>query len=392
MNDDQSLFARRVHRRHLLEAGVSALGACLLGSFVPANVVGAEIESDHIAEYVVQSSDGRFHCRLCPNGCILKEGETGVCRARGVRNGLYRSLVYGLPCVMALDPVEKMPLYHFHAHGAALSISTAGCNLHCHYCQNWQFSQKGPHETRNFPMLPEKVLDRAVDSIARSVGFFYTEPTIYIEFMKDIARGCRSRDLRTIMVTAGFIRSEPLADLLNLIDMFVVGWKGFTQDFYDSSIGGRLADVQATLQGIKAAGKHLEVVTLLIPTLNDNFETLKRAADWFVEHLGPNVPWHFSRFVPEFKLKNLPPTPTGVLEKARSIAMAAGVKFVYTGNNPGQEGNHTYCPGCGKMVIERLGFQVLKSLLKKGVCPFCEASLPGIWLDDLPAGHLIKKL
>lgn len=389
MDDGSSFFARCVNRRQVLGGGVALLGSCLSGSLRLPVFAGADNESKHHADYVQENSDGTFSCLLCPNGCVLKEGETGVCRARGVRDGKYRSLVYGLPCIMALDPVEKMPLYHFHVHGAALSISTSGCNLHCQYCQNWQFSQKGPAETRNFAMTPDQILDRAVDSVARSVGFFYTEPIIYIEFMKDIAKGCRERDLRTIMVTAGYIRSQPLADLLPLIDMFVLGWKGFTQEFYDRAVGGRLADVQATMRAICAAGKHMEVVSLLIPTLNDDLEQLKKAADWFVQNLGPDVPWHFSRFVPEFKLKNLPPTPTGVLEKARTIALKAGVKFVYTGNNPGQEGNHTYCPQCGKMVVERLGFQVLKSLLKKGKCPFCQTQLPGIWLDDLPTGHLV---
>jgi pyruvate formate lyase activating enzyme len=288
--------------------------------------------------------------------------------------------------VIALDPVEKMPLYHYHVHGPALSIATAGCNLQCQYCQNWQFSQKTPLETTNFAMTPEDVVLRALDLKARTVAFFYTEPTIYIEFMKDVARLAKSKGLKTVMVTAGYIKKEPLNDLLSLIDMFAVGFKGFTQEYYTKAIGGMLEPIKETLLTLKASGNHFEVVSLLVPGLNDSEEELNLGAEWFVNNLGTDVPWHFTRFVPEFKLKNLPPTPNQSLEMAREIAMKHGVKFSYTGNNPGQDGNHTYCPGCGAKVIERLSFRVLRSLLKAGVCTKCGYKVPGVWLDDLTIG------
>ncbi len=345
-------------------------------------------ESDFPAEYVSSLANGKQQCLLCPNGCELSDGEDGKCRARGVRNGLFTSLVYGFPCVIAVDPVEKMPLFHYHVHGPALSISTAGCNLVCQYCQNWQFSQKSPAETTNFAMSPADIVMRAIDMQLRTIGFFYTEPTIYIEYMKDVARLAKKSNIRTIMVTAAYINIEPLKDLFDLIDMFVVGYKGFTEEFYAEAIGGKLDPVKKALIAIKESGRHLEVVSLLIPGKNDDMKVFEAGAEWFVNNLGTDVPWHFSRFVPEFLLKNLPPTPNGVLEAARAIAIKAGVKYAYTGNNPGQEGNHTYCPGCSKKVVERLGFKVLRSFLSAGKCQDCGYQIPGVWLDDLPNGNI----
>ncbi|MEW6709051.1 MAG: AmmeMemoRadiSam system radical SAM enzyme [Candidatus Riflebacteria bacterium] len=383
MNNKKTLLSLK-RRQFLL--GTASAGVCL--ALGPASKVFAEQESNHPAEYARKLDSGKWQCQLCPNGCMPAEGENGVCRARGVRNGQYTSLVYGLPCVIAIDPVEKMPLFHYHVKSPALSISTAGCNLACKYCQNWQFSQKTPVETSNFPMTPEDVVVRALDFQTHTIGFFYTEPVIYIEFMKDVARLARKNGLKTIMVTAGYIKPEPLKDLMELIDIFVVGLKGFTQDYYTDVISGMLDPVQQTLITLKNSKCHFEVVSLLVPGKNDSEEQLKLGARWFLDNLGPDVPWHFSRFVPEFQLKNLPPTPNTTLEMARNTALAAGIKYVYTGNNPGQEGNHTYCPGCGKKVIERLGFQVLRSLLSRGKCPDCGYQLPGVWLDDLPTGNV----
>jgi pyruvate formate lyase activating enzyme len=374
-----------VDRRTFIGTTAALTGSCLLGRRTS---LFAGQESDFPAEYVVKLPDGRLQCGLCPNACIPAEGENGNCRARGIRNGQFTSLVYGFPCVIAVDPVEKMPLFHYHVHGPALSISTAGCNLVCQYCQNWQFSQKSPAETANFAMSPADIVLRAVDMQLRTIGFFYTEPTIYIEYMKDVARLAKKSNIKTIMVTAGYINPEPLKDLFELIDMFVVGYKGFTEEFYAEAIGGKLESVKKALVSIKESGCHLEVVSLLIPGKNDDMKVFQVGAEWFVEHLGPDVPWHFSRFLPEFLLKNLPPTPNGVLETARAIAIKAGVKFAYTGNNPGQEGNHTYCPGCGKKVVERLGFKVLRSFLSAGKCQDCGYQIPGVWLDDLPNGNI----
>lgn len=369
-----------MHRRTFLRA---CAGVCLM-SGVPSGLLNikacAQVPPQaREAEYYEVLPDGRIHCLLCPNGCVRNEGERSQCRVREPRGGKYYSLVYASPCVLAMDPIEKCPLYHFPLPGNAFSIATAGCNLGCSYCQNWQFSQKAPEETRNYSLQPDEVIAKAREYKAGGIAFFYTEPTIYIEYMKDIARLAKKAGLPTVMVTAGYLQRKPLEDLLGLIDAFTVGLKGFTNEYYESVIKGALPPVLETLKGISAAKKHLEIVTLLVPTLNDRETAIKAETDWLAEHLGPDVPLHFTRFNPQFQLKNLPPTPVGVLDRARQIAMKSGLRYVYTGNVPGHEGNHTYCPTCGKSLIERLGFQVLKNTLVGGACPSCRTNIPGQW-------------
>ncbi|MBI3039107.1 AmmeMemoRadiSam system radical SAM enzyme [bacterium] len=288
-------------------------------------------------------------------------------------------MVYGIPCVLALDPVEKCPLFHFKVNGGALSIATAGCNLSCDYCQNWQFSQKSPEETRNFSLPPAQVVSKALEYKASAIAFFYTEPTIYYEYVKDIAAEAKRLKLSTVMVSGGYINELPLKGLLDCIDAFVIGLKGFTEEFYQKVIHGTLSPVQNTLLTIKESSKHLEVVTLIVPTLNDQEENFRSESRWFLKNLGPDVPLHFTRFNPQFRLKGLPPTPVSALEKARKIAKDLGIHYVYTGNVPAHEGNHTYCSKCGKIVIERLGFQVLHNNLKNNACPWCETRVPGHW-------------
>lgn len=369
-----------MRRRTFLRA---CAGACLL-SYAPARLLDSRAWASgpaqpREAEYYEVLADGRIHCQLCPNGCVRGEGERSQCRVREPRGGKYYSLVYANPCVLAMDPIEKCPLYHFPVSGNAFSIATAGCNLSCKYCQNWQFSQKPPEETRNFSLQPEDVIRKAREYKAGGIAFFYTEPAIYIEYMKDIARLARKAGLPTVMVTAGYLQPKPLEDLLELVDAFTVGLKGFSGEFYETVIKGALPPVLDTLKRISAAKKHLEVVTLLVPTLNDQESGIKAEIDWFAENLGPDVPLHFTRFNPQFQLKNLPPTPVGIMDQARRIALAAGLRYVYTGNVPGHEGNHTYCPKCGRTLIERLGFQVLKNTLADGKCPSCKTSIPGRW-------------
>ena len=228
-------------------------------------------------------------------------------------------------------------------------------------------------------MTPAGVVEKALEYKASAIAFFYTEPTIYIEFMKDVARAAREKSLATVMVTAGSINEKPLADALELIDAFTIGLKGFTDGYYSKVIKGRLAPVQAAIRQVKASGKHLELVNLLVPTLNDSEAEVNQLIDWVGEHLGPDVPLHFTRFNPQFQLKSLPPTPVSLLDRFRKNAMAKGLHYVYTGNIPGHEGNHTLCHSCHKTVIERLGFQVLKNRLVEGECPDCGNRIPGRW-------------
>ena len=333
----------------------------------------------HPARHFESLAGGRTRCRLCPNECERGEGERSRCHARETRDGKLYSLVYGRPCVVSLDPLEKCPLFHFRRGGNALSIATAGCNLGCRYCQNWQFSQKGPEETSNFDLLPRQVIEKAREYKAQSIAFFYTEPTIAFEFVADVAAAAKKAGLPTVLVTAGFIREEPLRELLPLIDAFTVGLKGFTEKYYHEVIDGTLEPVLKALTTIAAARRHLEIVTLLVPTLNDAPEAIAAEIAWIREHLGTAIPLHFTRFVPQYRLKRLPPTPAATLEAARKRALEAGLQFVYTGNLPGHEGNHTVCPKCRTVLVERLGFQVLKNSLVHGKCPSCATAIPGAW-------------
>ncbi len=323
--------------------------------------------------------DGQIHCLLCPNGCYRTDGIRSKCRGREPKNGKYYSLVYGKPCVLSVDPVEKCPLFHYRVPSPAFSIATAGCNLSCQYCQNWQFSQSTPEEARGFVLPPAKVIEKALEYKTSAIAFFYTEPTIYFEYMKDIAVLAKEKKLTRIMVTGGYINEAPLKELFPLIDAFVVGLKGFTEDYYGKVVGGTLEPVLRTLKLVKSSGRHLEVVTLLVPTLNDDMKAIQAEIEWYTKNLGPEIPLHFTRFNPQYKLRGLPPTPVSVLEQARNLAIGAGLKYVYTGNVPGHEGNHTYCPACKTIVIERLGFKVLKDYVEKGKCPKCGAGIAGIW-------------
>ncbi|MBF0500532.1 MAG: AmmeMemoRadiSam system radical SAM enzyme [Candidatus Riflebacteria bacterium] len=331
------------------------------------------------AKHYERLPDGSTRCRLCPNECLRSNGERSHCRARETRDGSLFSLVYGSPCVLSIDPLEKCPLFHFRKGGNGLSIATAGCNLSCQYCQNWQFSQKPPEETKNMSLTPKQVVEKAREYQAHTIAFFYTEPTIAFEYVRDIAEAAQAAGLMTVMVTGGFIQEAPLRELLPLMNAFTVGLKGFTEEYYRDVVGGLLPPVLRTIEIIAKAGRHLELVTLVVPTLNDNITTIRAEADWIVKTIGHDVPLHVSRFVPQFKLKRLPPTPVETLSAARKTALEAGIKFVYTGNIPGHEGNHTYCPKCSSRLIERLGFQILNNHLVSGACPNCKTRIPGFW-------------
>lgn len=354
---------------------------CLTGGFgfAPSRLLGNPKVSNIEARFYEKLPEGKVRCLLCPNFCVRGNGETGQCRVRENVNGTYVTRVYGNPCVIAIDPAEKCPLFHYQLPTPTFSIATAGCNLFCHYCQNWQFSQKGPAETQNYSLSPAQVIEKALEYKSGAISFFYTEPTIYIEYLIDIAIRAREASLPCIMVTGGYINPEPLKELLPLIDAYVVGLKGFNNDYFREHIGGSLEPVLEALKLIHSSGKHLEIVTLLVPTLNDQPEAIKSEIEWIRKNLGLSVPLHFTRFNPQYKLKGLPPTPVSTLDRARKEALKAGMQYVYTGNIPGHEGNHTYCPKCNKIAVERLSFKVLKNNHKNGVCDNCGFQLHGKW-------------
>lgn len=318
-------------------------------------------------------------CLLCPSGCELKEGERGNCRVRMNINGKLQTLVYGKPCAVHVDPIEKKPFYHFLPGSMSYSLATAGCNLHCLYCQNWEISQSNPEDTVNMDMSPEQVVEGAVNNKCRTIACTYSEPIIFFEYAADIAEAAHRNNLLNIWVTAGYINQKPLEEACGFLDGIKVDFKGITEEFYQNVTTGSIGPVMNTLRLVREKGVWLEIVNLVVPTYNDTREDFEKYCDWIVENLGPDVPVHFSRFWPMYQLKNLPSTPEESLILARNIAVSKGISYVYIGNIPEHEGNNTYCPACKKLIIERLGYTVTQNNIVNGGCKFCSARIPGRW-------------
>jgi len=326
-----------------------------------------------------QHPAGLVQCGLCASRCAILPGRAGACRARFNAGGELRSLVYGRPLAVHRDPIEKKPFFHFLPGAEAYSIGTAGCPLRCRFCQNWQLSQARP-EDQLVPLRPPAglVADAAAwhDPV---IAFTYNEPTVQAEYLLDVAAAARAAGLRTVMVSCGIMSEAPLAELCRALAALKIDLKGFSPEFYREVCG---AELQAVLRSIKQAarsGVHLELVNLVVPTLNDSRPMLEGLVRWVLGELGPDVPVHFTRFHPDYLLQNLPPTPVATLERARDVAMAAGIRYAYVGNVPGHPGSHTYCPRCGKIVVARSSFFVTANDLDAGRCRFCRHPIPGVW-------------
>jgi pyruvate formate lyase activating enzyme len=317
-------------------------------------------------------------CELCPNGCVLDVNQTSRCRTRINKDGKLYSLVYGKPCAVHVDPIEKKPFFHFLPGTTAFSIATAGCVLSCKFCQNWQISQAKPEETDTYDMPPEKVVSNAAAYKCKSIAYTYTEPTAFYEYMYDTAVIARNRKVRNTVHSCGYINEKPLRKLSKYLDAADIDLKAFTEDFYERICNGSLKPVLNSLIVLKEEGKWLEITNLVIPTLNDDLKKINEMSRWIVKNLGPEVPIHFSRFIPHYKLTNLPPTPIETLSAARKTAMDAGLKFVYIGNIR-HEGENTFCPKCGKLLIERQAYTVVQNNISDGKCKFCNTAVPGVW-------------
>lgn len=329
-------------------------------------------------------------CNLCPHRCFIPEGQRGRCRVRENRGGRLFSMVYGNPCAVHVDPIEKKPFYHFLPAAAAFSLATAGCNLRCLYCQNWEISQVPPEETKNYDLPPERVVYHALEFGAPVIAYTYTEPTVFYEYMLETARRAREAGLKNVVISAGFINPEPLRALCAAVDAIKIDLKGYDEEFYRKICGAELKPVLEAIRVIYASGVHLEIVNLVVPTLNDRVDQLRALSRWLAQEISPDVPLHFTRFSPNYKLTNLPPTPVETLERAREVALEEGMRFVYVGNVWGHPGSHTYCPRCGKAVILREGFAVRGYYLRKGACAYCGEPIPGVWwpegMGPQPAG------
>lgn len=321
----------------------------------------------------------KVKCLLCPTGCELGNGDRGDCRARMNIGGKLQTLVYGKPCAVHVDPIEKKPLFHYLPGTGSFSIATAGCNLHCMYCQNWEISQREPENTRNMDLSPEDTVKYALDTKCRTIAYTYSEPVIFFEYCADAGRLAHENGLLNVWVTAGYINPEPLKEAVTFVDAANIDLKGITDKFYKTMSKGRLKPIQDAIVTMKREGVWVELTNLVVPTYNDTREDISRLCDWVAENVGVEMPLHFSRFWPMFQLRNLPPTPVEVLTRAREIAMSKGIHYAYVGNVPGHDGNNTYCPVCKHLVIGRRGYMILAYNLIDGKCKFCNHSIPGRW-------------
>jgi len=331
------------------------------------------------ALFYEKKGEDAVKCRLCPNECFLTNGQRGFCRVREPVDGKLYTLVYELICSAHIDPIEKKPMYHMLPGSKTFSVATAGCNSRCKYCQNWSISQRSPEEVANTRLSCPSLVASSLNNKCSSIAYTYTEPVVFYEYVLETSRLAKESGVRNIMVTGGKINPEPLRMLCRNIDGANVDLKGFDREYLEKVCSQDLANVLRTLTVMKEEGVWIEITNLIVPTLNDNMDDIRRMAVWIRDNLGKEVPIHFSRFWPQYKLRALYPTPAETLEKAREIAMAEGMQYVYIGNVPEIGAESTVCPGCGKTVIKRTGYDVLENNVEKGKCKFCGYSIAGIW-------------
>jgi len=320
-------------------------------------------------------------CELCPRACVIPESGAGDCRIRVNLGGRLRATTYGRPSAVHVDPMEKKPLYHFRPGSPVFSIATAGCNLHCLNCQNWQLSQRGGEEMEQvYRADPPLLIDTALEQGCESIAYTYSDPVVFYEYVYDSAELAHRHGLSNVFITAAYINQAPLRRLCGVIDAANVDLKAFDDGFYRRVNGATLRPVLEALKVMREEGVWIEVTNLLIPTLNDDLAMIRRMAVWIRDELGARTPLHFSRFHPQYRMRNLPPTPAATLDRARREAMDAGLVYVYVGNVMGHEGGSTYCPVDGTLLIGRTGFWITENnLTADGNCPTCKEHIPGVW-------------
>ncbi len=327
-----------------------------------------------------KEADGQnVQCLLCPRECVVPDGKRGFCRNRENRGGALYTLVYGKPSVVNIGPIEKAPLYHFIPGHFRLCLTCASCNLRCKHCQNWHLSQKSFEELDHYPYSPLEIVQQAKKQGLNSVSFTYTEPTVYYEYLYDISSLAKEAGMKTSIVSNGYINREPLLKLLKVLDTVKIDLKGFTEEFYKQVCSATLKPVLESLLTVKKENVWLEVVNLVIPTLNDDPKMIDEMCRWIKENLGAETPLHFTRFLPNYKLMHLYPTAISTLDSAYDIAKENGLRYVYVGNVWGHVYNSTYCPFCNRKIIHRTNFDVLEMNVVDGRCKFCNSLIPGRW-------------
>jgi len=363
-------FSRRCFAKALLGSG-AALAA-------PALLAAARKPKAREAAYYDKLGGRKVVCRLCPRECRVADGSRGGCGVRENRGGTYYSLVYGQPCSVHVDPIEKKPLFHYLPGSQALSLATAGCNFSCRFCQNWEISQRLPEEVETTDLPAAAAVSLARRRGCRVVAHTYNEPVVFYEYVRDCAELGREAGVPSVMISNGFIRKEPMRELCRLLGAVKIDLKAFSETFYREQCGGALKPVLETLLTVRAEKTWLEVVVLLIPGLNDSAREVESMCRWLARELGPDVPLHFSRFSPTYRLKNLPPTPPATLMAARRIALDAGIRFCYVGNLL-SDAENTACPSCGRVLLRRMMYSVANEGLQEGRCRFCRTPIPGVF-------------
>ena len=329
------------------------------------------------ARYFEREQDGRLRCTLCPRDCRLAEGQAGFCFVRQNVGGRMVSLAYGRSTGFAIDPIEKKPLDHFYPGTSVLSVGTAGCNLGCRFCQNWNISKARLADRRSGEYGPREVVDLAIDAGCPSIAFTYNDPVIWAEYAIDVAKEARARGVKTVFVTAGFVQEKAREEIFAHMDATNVDLKGFTEGFYRKVTLSHLAPVLETLAWLAKTKVWVEVTNLVIPGLNDDPAETRALAEWVGEHMGAEVPLHFTAFHPDFRMLDVPPTPAETLTRARALAREVGLHHVYTGNVHDREGQTTCCAGCGEALVVREWHKLTSYRLEGDRCPRCGARLAG---------------
>jgi pyruvate formate lyase activating enzyme len=346
----------------------------------------------HETQYWHLLEDGRVQCDVCPRACRLHEGQRGLCFVRARENDAIVSTTYGRSSGYCIDPIEKKPLNHFLPGTPVLSFGTAGCNLTCKFCQNWDISKSRDIDTLADEASPEQIAQAAVRLGCTSVAFTYNDPVVFLEYAVDTARACRALGINTVGVTAAYVEPAPRAELFGAMDAINIDLKGFTEDYYRKVCGGHLQNVLESIEwAVHECDAWIELTTLVVPGHNDSDAELDRMTSWVVEHLGVDVPMHFSAFHPDWKMLDVPPTPPQSLRRAREIAMANGVRYAYTGNVHDGDGDTTFCPGCGAAVIVRDWYEVLSFDLVNGRCQKCHTPIAGVF-DQVPGSWGRRRL
>jgi pyruvate formate lyase activating enzyme len=375
-------------RRSFLKCALAsgaALGASAVAQPAAGLSSGAGAGGHDDAQFITEArfyqklANRKIKCKLCPRECTVGDKERGYCGVRENRGGTYYTLVHSRMAAAHVDPVEKKPLFHYLPGSVAFSLGTAGCNVNCKFCQNWEISQSRPEQIPAEYAPPRRVAELAKQYNCPTIAFTYSEPVVFAEYLMDTADAGHQAGIRSIVVSNGFMQEEALKAAYGKMDAVKIDLKSFSESYYSKVVTGQLKPVLETLVTLRKMGKWTEIVYLVLPTLNDSDQEFRALAQWIKANLGPDVPLHFTQFHPQYLMKNLPITPVPTLERAKAIADAEGLHFVYIGNVPGHPAQNTYCPKCKRMLVERVGFAASKMLIHKNSCPFCQQPIPGVW-------------